>query len=89
MSHRGRIKAPLAVGELGHGVTITSCKATADVTIRYLSALKSNAKRHRHIQYVGVRDTLTGYVVPERIGDGTRMAWKNYSAAVAAVIAFL
>ena len=37
--------------------------------------------------YVGVRDTLTGYVVPERVGDGTWMAWENYSAVVVAAVA--
>ncbi len=34
---------------------------------------------------VGARDTLTGYLVPERIGDGTWMAWETSSVAVGAV----
>ena len=37
--------------------------------------------------YIGVRDSLTGYVVPERIGDRAWMAWENSSVAVAAAAA--
>ena len=36
---------------------------------------------------IGVRDSLTGYVVPERIGDRAWMAWENSSAAAAAAVA--
>ena len=39
---------------------------------------------------IGVRDTLTGYVVPGHVGDGTWMAWENSSAvAVAVAVAVL
>ncbi len=37
--------------------------------------------------FIGVRDTLTGYVVPERIGDRAWMAWENSSAVAATAIA--
>ena len=37
--------------------------------------------------YVGVTDALTGYVVPERVGDRGWMAWESSSAAAVAPVA--
>ena len=34
----------------------------------------------------GVRDCLTGYVVPGCVEDGTWMLWQNSSAAAAAAV---
>ena len=40
-----------------------------------------------NLMQIGVRDTLTGYLVPGHVGDGAWMAWENSSAAVVAVVA--
>ncbi len=35
---------------------------------------------------IGVRGSLTGYLIPARLGDGAWMGWESSSAAIAVVI---